>query len=244
MVQENNQIEFDEFIINPTELSKHIIELATQAKIKHDELLYSKKLKDQIKLRLLYLNEYQNIYNFINTFDRTKLTEDTNSLFIELEKIFNYIAINNILLAYAFLSEKSKINPIITKEDEKMIYLKKIYNNEILIEEFKKMFGHYALNAFELSSKRFSEYSKGELMKISKFLKDYQLNKNISIKEYLKNKKKSRFAIYSVLREELKYIALFVINDLRFSFIKLAKEKQIKDIFNMNYDDIKRKFYC
>jgi hypothetical protein len=244
MDQNKRKIEFDEFIVNPTNLSKYIINLAEKSHEKYSPLISSGKLKDKIKLRLLYLNEYQNIFNFTESFEKNKLPNEIDLLFVELEKIFDYIAINNIFLAYAFVGEKNKINPIITKEDEKMLYLKKLYKNEILLKEFNEMFGHYALNAFEISSRRFSEYSKSELIKISKFLKNYQLNKDISIKEYLKNKKKNKFAVYSTLREELRYIALIVVSKLRLKFVELAKEKKIKNIFDMKYNDIKRKFYC
>ena len=123
-------------------------------------------------------------------------------------------------------------------------YLKKLYNNDISLKKFNDMFGHYALNAFELSSKRFSEYSKEEIMKVSKFLKEFDLNKAISLEGYLKNKKKHLFAVYSTLREELKYIALLVISNLRFELIKIQKERKIKNIFDMSYDDIQREGYC
>ena len=235
---------FDDFIENPTNMSKHILELAKRSQNKYNLLLHPRRLRDKVKLRLLYLNEYSRVYLFINNFLKKDLPDDIDNLIKELTNIFDHVALNNILLAYSFLIEKNKENPILTREDEKLLYLKKLYNNEISFKEFNNVFGHYALNPFELSSKRFNEYSKKEIMRISKFLKEFDSNKKISLKDYLENKKKNLFAIYSTLREELKYIALLVINNLRLKFLKIQKKEKIKDIFNMSYDDIRRKGYC
>ena len=238
MAQEKSNMISEDFIRNPTNMSKHILKLAQKAQDNYNHLLNPQKFKDKIKLRLMYLNKYSEIYNFINNFLEKELPRDIEHLFQELITIFDFIAINNILLTYSFLTEKNKHNLILTREDEKMEYLKKLYNNEKSFEEFKEVFGHYALNPFELSSKRFSEYSREEIMKISKFLKEFELNKTISLGDYLKNKKKHLFAVYSTLREELKYIALLVISNLRFELIKIQKERKIKNIFDMSLDDL------
>ncbi|MDD5086988.1 MAG: hypothetical protein PHV16_04510 [Candidatus Nanoarchaeia archaeon] len=86
MIKKDNQIEFDEFIVNPTKLSKNIVRLAEKSNKKYGYLLSSKKLKDKVKLRLLYLNEYSNIFNFIESFKKREILSDVGLLFIELEK--------------------------------------------------------------------------------------------------------------------------------------------------------------
>ena len=244
MAQEELQFGFGDFIKKPTNMSKHILKLALKAQNNYNHFLKPKKIKDKVKLRLLYLNKYSEIYAFIINFSKKDLPNSIEPLFWKLMTVFDYVALNNILLAYSFLTEKNKDNPILTKEDEKLLYLKKLHNKDISLKKFNDTFGHYALNAFELSSKRFSEYSKKEMIKISRLLSRFDLKKTISLKDYLKNKKKCLFAVYSTLREELKYIALLVINGLRFELMKTAKEKKIKDIFDMSYDDIRREGYC
>jgi len=258
----NPTIEIEDFIENPTEISKHLIEIIIRVKRKYDALLESrnplKKIINNVKIRLWYLNKYIDIYNFIQRYKRSRTKKNKyplNSpksaksavhiknmerLFREFEKIYEVISLNNLLLMYAFLTLKDKASPIINKEDEKLLYFKKLFDGEISCEQFKRKYGHFGLNAFELSSRRFSEYSQKELIDLAKYLKDFRPTKNIKLDKYIKTKRKNSFAIYSALREELRYLALFIINDLRFELLKIAKKKKIKNIFNLNWYEIKR----
>jgi hypothetical protein len=244
MTMDETNYLFEDFIKNPTNMTNFVLTLAKKSQDSYNHLLYTKKFKDKIKLRLLYLNKYPEIYAFINNFKKKDLSNEIENLFNELMKIFNYIALNNILLNYSFLINKDKRNPILTKEDEKLLSLRKLYNEEISLKEFNSMFGHYALNPFELSSRRFSEYSNEEMKKIGKFLNGFEVNKKYSLKDYLKRRKRNLFAIYSTLREELKYCALLIISNIRFKLIKIQKYNKIKNIFEMDYNDIQRKGYC
>ena len=244
MIKKKIKCVFESFIKNPTTISKYILNIAEKSQNKYDYLLISKRFIDKIKLRILYMNKYHEIYAFINRTQEKKLPTNIPDLFKKLRIIFDYVALNNILLGYSFLIEKDKKNPILTKEDEKLLYLKRVYIREIPIKEFNNKFGHYALNPFELSSKRFSEYSKREIMKIGKFLKEFDINKTNSLEEYLNSGGGNLFSIYSTLREELRYVSLLVINNLRFELIKIQKEKKIKNIFHIEYDEIRRKGYC
>jgi len=235
---------FDEFISKPTNISKSIILFAKKAEEKYSYLIKKPKFKDKIKLRLLYLNKYSEIYKYCCDYN-TKNDFSTNiiSLFKEIEEIFGHIALNNILLSYSFITEKNLQNPIITKEDQKLDYLKKLYNKEINIDSFIDKFGHYAINGFELSSRRFSEFSKEELLKIGSYLKSFKIKKNQTLEQYLKDNKKILYPIYATLKEELKYIALLVINKIHFKLKEIQKKNKIKNIFNLSYDDLQRKNY-
>jgi len=268
-----NLVEIEDFIENPTEISKHLIEIIIRVKKKYDTLLTSKnpikKIINNVRIRLWYLNKYIDIYNFIHGYKhyqikKNKPLKNIENLFKEFEKIYNTISLNNLLLMYAFLTQGDRSGSIIgsegemkacfhfnranqfqapliiNKEDEKLLCFKKLYDGEISCEEFKRKYGHYGLNAFELSSRRFNEYSQFELMNLAKYLKDFRPTKNIKLDKYIKTKHKNLFAVYSALREELRYCALFIINDLRFELLKLAKKKKIKNIFNLNWYEIKR----
>ena len=238
MIKEN--LELEDFIENPTNLSKHFLKIIIIKKRKYDSMFGSKnfigKLISGVKLRLWYLNKYQEIYYFIKTFE---IKTTVKELFNEFSRISDFINLNNLLLMYSYLTEKDQYSPIITKEDEKLLYLNKLYHGKISIKEFKEKFGHYALNAFELSSKRFSEYDHKELMDLAKLLKNFKLKKRIELEDYIKGKNKSLFPIYSAMREELKYIALQVVSELRVELLELAKKENIENIFDLSYNKLK-----
>jgi len=217
-----------EFIDNPTEISKHIIDINKKLSKKYQP---QKGIVAGVKLRLNYLQKWEEIYDYCNNF----LIEKSSviGLFTQYKKIADYIAQNNTLLAYAFLKNKNKKINVLTKEDEKLLFLKKFANNQISKQEFNKKFGHYALNAFELSSKRFSEYTNGELKKIANLCKDIKINK---IKKL--NPKENLFETYCYLREELKYNSLLIISKIRFKLLNIQKNKQINNIFNLSYNKL------
>lgn len=231
------KLEIDDFIKNPTRLSQHIVRIANAKQNKYSKLSGSKKFLGSVingvKIRLLYLEKYNDIYECVKKF-RIK-HDDIPGLFSELEKIFDHIALNNFLLAYAILEEKEVKSSIITKEDEKLILLSKLANNRVTPKQFKERFGHYALNGFELASRRFNEYSASELKKLARHLDGFRTPKKISLKSYLRKKDKKLYPVYSALREELKYVALKVISQLRKDVLRL----KVRNVFNMSYKELK-----
>jgi len=236
----SNIVEIEDFIENPTNLSKYLLEIVTKKKRKYDYFLKSNNFiihtSNSIKLRIWYLNKYHEIYRFIKTF---KIKEKKIcGLFNEFSNISDFIALNNLLLMYAYLTEKNKSSSIITKEDEKLLLFKELYNGNISAKKFKEKYGHYALNAFELSSKRFNEYKYNQLMNLAKFLKNFKLKKKITVNECINSKNNNLFSIYSALREELKYISLQIISRLRYKLLKLEKEKNIDNIFDLTYKEL------
>ncbi len=236
---------FEDFIKDPSPLSLSVVKLAVSQKQKYDSLFSSRGFFNQVKLRLRYQEEYLRIHTFIREYERALPAErDTiqriDRAWERLAVLFDFIALNNSFLVYAFFAEKHKTNPIITKEDEKLLAFKRLVHGEIPRQSFNETFGHYALNAYELSARRFSEYPEQELLEIAKFLSDFKTQKTTSLDDFIASKNKNLFVVYSSLREELKYLSLLVIRDLRFSFLELAAEKNIQNIFEMSYDDIKR----
>jgi len=239
---------FEDFIEDPSPLSRHLVKLVLSKKQKYDRLFESKNFFSKVKLRMHYQNQHRDIYNFICSYRRKdlpaeKTIQTIDLLFDELAAVFDAIALNNLLLTYAFLVEKNKSNPILTKEEEKLLSLKKLYTGELSREEFNRAFGHYALNSYELSSKRFCEYSEEEILALARFLDDFNIRKTTTLDEFMRTEAKNLFPAYSSLREELKYISLWIVQDLRFNFLKLASENNISNIFDMDYDDIQRNNY-
>ncbi len=231
------------FVENPSKLTKKFIEIVDKKKKIYDELLKAKGFLRQIingvKLRLWYKHKYEEIYEFVKHYDIK--TDSVKGLFQEFDKIADMIFLNNMLLMYSHLTEKKKknISRIITVEDKKMIMLKGVALKKNSCDEFKKKFGHYALNAFELSSPRFSEYNDNEIMKIAKFTKEFECKKNVELSNCI-HKPEQLFHVYSALREELRSIALLIVSKIRYKLLKVAKEKKIKNIFDLSYEDVLR----
>ena len=247
MILKNLDYSIEDFINNPSKISEHLIKIALRTKKKYDLLLkprnFIERLISTVKIRLWYLDKYFDIYNFLKDYKsyktkKNKPFENIKYLFLQFDIIYNFISLNNLLLTYAFIVEKDKSAFILDKEDKKLLCFKKFYNNKISEQEFKNEYGHYALNPFELSSRRFSEYSKNELINLAKYTKNFKTFKRIELKEYIQKKRKNLFPIYFAMREELKYYALFNVNNLRFELLELSKKKKIDNIFRMSYKNL------
>lgn len=233
--------DFDFFIESPTNLSKHLLHIVKQMQKGYDSILGKKgwlnNIKSGVKIRLWYEDKYREIYGFTKGY-KVKSSEII-SLFDEFRDIADRIALNNLLLMYAHLTEKPACSAIMTKEDEKLAYMRDFYKKKISLSEFNKKFGHYGLNPFELASRRFSEYYAEELRDLAKHLVDLKLNKKTSLKRCISKPGDGLFPVYSALREELKYVALLVISDLRSKLLKFQKRKNIKDVFALKYAELK-----
>jgi hypothetical protein len=232
--------ELDVFIENPTSLSKKIITIALKKKREYDSLLenhgFFSHIMNGVKIRLWYLSKYNEIYSFLSNY-KVKATS-ISGLFNEFESMCSMIALNNLLLMYAYLVEKDAASNIITREDEKMAFFNRLYHKEISIDEFNAAYGHYSLNDYELAAPRFCEYSKPEILKLSKFAKDFSSSKTIKLKDYIESENKRLFPVYCALREELRYHSLFIIMEIRTKLLELSKAKKIKNIFDIDYDKL------
>ena len=94
------------------------------------------------------------------------------------------------------------------------------------------------MNAYELSSKRFEEYSDEELIKLSELVKTLNIGKKENLDNYLNKKDKEIIPILIALRELAKYNILFVVKTIRYELLELAKDKKIDNIFNKKLKDV------
>ncbi|MEE9525352.1 MAG: hypothetical protein V3V78_01975 [Candidatus Woesearchaeota archaeon] len=234
-----------EFVSNPSNMTKHLVDIVLKLNTKYEEKFKVKGLFKKFSTdfkRDMYLKEsYHDFYLFLKNYklpDFNKGVEKIKLLFKEFEKIYDKIIFNNFVLAYAYVKNKELVNPILTMEDKRILFLKKLANNKITIDEFNQMFGHYGLNAYELSSKRFEEYSSKELLSIAKLVSKFNFKKKIEIENYIKSKPKDKIPILIALRELGKYNSLLIIKEIRYELLKIAKEKGIKDIFSRSYAEI------
>jgi hypothetical protein len=123
---------------------------------------------------------------------------------------------------------------VISKEDEKLILLSKIAKGAALPTEFRKIFGHYGLNGFELSSRRFSEYTDKELLKLAEPVKSFVCNKDVKLEDYLNAGSVNPYWAYCALKEELRDCGLQIVAKLRFEILNRWGEKA----FHMTYEEL------
>jgi hypothetical protein len=245
----------EEFVRNPTKITEHLVEIVLQLSNKYESQFQSRnilrKFLIDFKIRMYMKENYKEYFLFLrghkppNISDQDRIKE-LDLLFKEFRRLYDKLIFNNFALAYAYTLNKDTSNPISTMEDKKILLLQKLYHKKINVSEFLKEFGHYALNAYELASKRFEEYNHSDLLSLAKLASRINVQKKIELEEYINSKSKDKTSILIALRELAKYNILYVIRVIRYQLLELAKEEGIKDIFNRTHDEIlllaKRKF--
>ncbi|MBT4352307.1 hypothetical protein HOD20_07275 [archaeon] len=242
-------IDTSEFIQNPSKLSNKFIKIIKKLNQRIENSLTKKsvvnKIKKIVNFEMYMYHGYKKYYSYLINYDlKQKLKKHTTvkgkfkMLFAKFEKLYEQIMFNNIVLAYTYSKDKSKKNIILTKDEEKIIYFKKLYEGDILVDEFNEYFGHFSLNPYELSQKRFREYSKDELMNLASFTKNYVVSCNKKLKYYIDGNNKHIFSILVGLRELGKYKSLLIVDEIRKISKQIETDYKIKNIFQMSYDQI------
>jgi uncharacterized membrane protein YgaE (UPF0421/DUF939 family) len=225
-------------IENPCKADEEIIRIIENNSKKYNSFLVRKgffsNIISGVKLRLMYKTKYIEIKKYVDSFsyNNKKIT----LLLKKIDEISSYIAINNLLLAYAFLTEKKRGKNIITKEDEKLENFKNLYDGVISVKEFKKYLGHYGFDNFSVQSEKFREYEDEKLKKLSEFNKDWKLINKIEYEDYIKKYENMKYPIYKYLREELKYLILKIIYEVRLKLLEIYKKQ--KDVFSLEMKEI------
>jgi len=226
-----------EFISNPSNMSKELVRIVLMLNKEYEEEFSGKGLKRfkaDLKLNMYLKQGYKDLYKFLSSYKIKSM--GLRSLFKEFEKLYSKLLLNNFALTHLYLRNKEIQSNIKTKEDEKLLLLKKFYNKEISKKQFDKEFGHYAINAYELRSKRFEEYTEEELRKIAKLVSKFDIKEKSSLEQSID--KKDISSILISLRELAKYKVLFIIRDIRKELLRIQEKKNIKDIFDMSYRDL------
>jgi hypothetical protein len=235
----------DELIQNPSRISRHLAAIVSRLNKEAEEKFcggWLSKLKSLFSVNLYIKDSWKNYYKYINEYKVPKTegscTERLKSLFLEFENMYRKLIFNNFALIYMYTKKENVVCPILTMEDKKMLFLGKFHNNEITQGLFNRNFGHYALNAFELSSKRFEEYSEKELRKVAKFAANLNISKQMELETFIHNHPKDMAPVLIALRELSKYKILCVVRDLRYTLLQMAKERKIKDIFSKSFQQL------
>ena len=138
------------------------------------------------------------------------------------------------------LNQKAGLKKPQLMEDEEQLFLSKFARDEITKKEFDQQFGHYALNAYELESRRFREYNSKELKQLANLVKEVNFEK-IGNPKKIYNNPLAKQQIYSnmlLIRSLAKYYSLQLIEVMRIKIIFLAKRKKIKNCFNLTWREL------
>lgn len=244
-----DQAETEEFVVNPSKATKRLVDIVLRLQNRYDAQLKTKnpikKIRVIFKIKIYFEAGYREFFYFLK--DYKIPSQDLSGikkldlLFKEFEKIYDKLIFNNIVLAYARSVCGEISNKVLTKEDEKILFLKKLFLDEITTGQFNEKFGHYALNAYELSSKRFEEYDSSELASLAKLVADFKTEKieaKIPLETYINSGAKDKSPILIALRELAKYHTLFLVRAIRYELLRLAQQKHIKNIFEKSYEEI------
>ncbi|MDP7422293.1 MAG: hypothetical protein QGH40_10445 [bacterium] len=238
----------DEFIPNPSPFARCLIEIVNELDEKHagsfkDGSIFSKFTRD-VKIRLYSKQGYLSYYEYLKAFQVPSTAglapgKHLALLLGEFSRFYEKLMYNNIVLACLFLAGGHSSNPIWTMEDEKIKTLSELFHGTLTFDDFKKRFGHYAMNLYDPASKRFQEYAVGEIMSIAELATGINFShKCCTLDEYLERKTRDLVPVLLAIREMGKYQALFIIRDMRYVLLELAERKQIDNIFQKTYEEI------
>lgn len=251
--------DFDEFIYQPTPLSSHLkdsLKVLYSNKISPIKKNFFKKLLFQLSM-LTYLK-----VSHVATFKKLKKIDDliklqTNNFSLaNLEKSFlevqNLLIDNNLSLSIFYLRNKTKIesnfiHAPFTFEEQSKLFLKMIQSDSSYIEKFKKQFGYYSMNNYELASRRFSEYSKTEILKLSKLTANLPMRikkTDLDVLEQFVYNPVSDKEIYGnilVIRDMAKDISIRIIALLRRRVLEIANLHRIAEPFQCRWEELLEK---
>ena len=241
-------IETEEIVTNPSVITRHLVGIVSRLNAKHESKFNTKNFFSifiyGVKIRLYLKEGFRDFYEFLQNYS-TPLYPETMpgtqkiiALFGEFEKVYDQLIFNNISLGFAHIQGEELENSIMTLEDEKIAYFKKLASGDVTDEDFKEKFGHYGLNAYELSSKRFEEYTSSELLELARLGSNINIKEKPLLKDQISKHTEKKTPILLALRELAKYKVLFIVRDIRHELLKLAELHCIQNIFGMNLEEI------
>lgn len=215
------KIDTSEFIVNPSPASLTLVNIVKKHTWFYNSRFSSKKLivkfAREVKLRVYIEEDYKQYYLFLKNYRLPKYSDKTaiSALVHEFDQFYKKLMYNNIAIAYLHKKTKTIVSKVQTQEDIKNQMLQGLFNKTVGLKKFHKHFGHYGLNAYELTSKRFHEYSKSELLKLARKISDLKIHKKMPLEAAMKSKKVDKISILIALRELAKNRCLLIIAALR-----------------------------
>ena len=236
-------IETQEFISNPSNLSLILVDI-----VESESRYLLKQLKSNVIKKNLITTKFliyckvshKEFYKYLirpNHFEEKKLQEYLQ-LFSELQK---KLVFHNMALAVFWkMNRKADLKKPWLMEDEEQLALSKFARGEITKKEFDKKFGHYALNGYELKSRRFRECNSKELKKLADLVKEADFGKIGNPKKIYHNPltKQQIYSNMLKIRSLAKYYSFQLIEVMRTKIIDLAGRKRIKNCFDLTWREL------
>jgi len=218
----------DDMANKPSNLSIELADMLVAVKEKNRPSMF--KFLGNLKAQRKYDKEHIRIKEFVKTFEpRDSISE----LKEQFQEIASFIADCDLVIAYAHAIVDDRELKIMSKEDQRKLYLHKLYHKEISYDDFRNKFGHYAEKPFEIADRRYSEYDDKELLKIAEKIGS-ECDKVI-LEDYDDD---NLYPVYIALREELRYCALLVVAGLRKQILKISEGQDTDNFFDKSFDDL------
>lgn len=231
-----------EFNPEPSKLSERFIEFVLT---KHKELgrKFSQsgwwsKLRLQFEVENYLQNGWQDVYQKLQ---KVNVAQDLNGLLKDFEDLYGLVIYNNFVLARLFVesSDKNRRLNVETKEEKRLQLLQELASDDGKHDEYIKQFGHYAFEPFELSDRRFSEYSRAELKKLAELAKNLrQSSGKISLESVLQKKSRADLDTLVALREFGKYQCLELVAKMRQLILAESAKRGIDNPFKLSWSEL------
>lgn len=249
----------EKLIVNPSQLSKKLNHLIGEHNQSYQQQLKSKnpfrRLSILVKIscyqKLKHPQFFKELVKFekkidnFSTKDKDNFQKKTQFLLEIFSQIQKKLIFHNLSLVFFYklhplIIKNQKFTGIFTIEQEKNLYLQKFSQGKIKRRAFDQKFGHYALNAYELATRRFSEYPNTELKTLGQLLTGLKIKTQNSSLQIFENPffKKEIYHNHLIIREYAKFVSLKIIAILRKLILQQAKMKRIKEPFNKNWTEL------
>ncbi|MDX2776047.1 hypothetical protein PV379_01595 [Streptomyces caniscabiei] len=234
-----------EFNPEPSKLSERLIEfvLAKNEEFSHtfSRSGWWSRLRLQFEVENYLQNGWQVTYRKL---EKVAVEQDLNGLLKDFEELYGLVMYNNFILARVFAqsTDKHRRLSIQTEEDRRLQLLHELASDDGKYNEYIQQFGHYAFEPFELSDRRFSEYSRAELKKLAGFAKGLkQRSGKMRLESIVQKQTHADIDTLIALREYGKYQCLKLVAQMRERILAEADEHGINNPFSLSWSELMEK---
>ena len=235
-----------EFNPEPSKLSDRLIELVltrnAELARKFSRSDWWSRLRLQFEVENYLQNGWQDTYWKLQG---VHVGQDLNNLLRDFEDLYGLVMYNNFVLARLYAESSNNKNRhlnVITKEEERLQLLRQLANDDSKYDTYIKQFGHYAFEPFELSDRRFSEFSRTELKKLAVLAADLKpTSGKVSLESALQKTSRADVDTLIALREFGKYQCLKLVAGMRTLILAESAKHKITAPFDLSWSEMMEK---
>ena len=245
---DSQNIDAVEIVTNPSRSSEEIITIIARLAKKHEASIRAgnafRRLGAAFRLQMYIRDGFRDFYTFLRGYSDPAGVSSLSgmakirALCAEFERIYDRIILNNFAIAFALVHGGKIESTVETAEDRKVLLLKGIVSGNVSISDFKKEFGHYGLNVYELSERRFEEYDDPDIRKIALLAANVPIKNKPTLDESIVMKKIESLSVLVALREFARYQVLFVVRDIRYELLRMSTKLGDNNIFSRSFQEI------